>query len=193
MHVILAGLRQSLGPERYRLVLVKAGVPEVFADVSQQGRNWPQANHQMVGSITRAVFDLYPADAGFLLFGSGRAQFELARKNLPIQVYLLPPLLKALPLDLRMKTVLEQAARDNRQLTNSDPRVVREGNVFYLIDTASPTCAGQTTSYPMCLSRAGLITAAMEWLTGRADVKASEETCRAMGAQECRFRVPIPR
>jgi hypothetical protein len=100
--VILRALNEVLGDEEFHKVLARAGLPAVYANLAGQGREWPEATHNMTGSVTRAVFDLYPGKAEEYLMAAGRAQFRHARENLPMHINMLQGMLKALP-GVRMK------------------------------------------------------------------------------------------
>jgi predicted hydrocarbon binding protein len=105
-----------------------------------------------------------PRGARSLIFRTGKIVFAKSLEQMGAEMGLNPTALKLMPLDTRVKRLLEALARGNAQQGDIDALVTEEpGRLLYTL-TRCPECWGRSgLSHSICEGMVGFIQAAIEW------------------------------
>ena len=140
-------------------------------------------------TVVKAVEDFYgPRAARASLIRVGRATFQYAMKEHPATLGLAGLALKILPLNMQMKTVLNNVANGMTKDLNEPAHVQEQADCYLYIKDACGACQGRKAERPVCFTTAGALLESLKWATGK-HFDVSETDCRAMGRSTCTFRV----
>jgi predicted hydrocarbon binding protein len=98
-------------------------------------------------------------------------------------------LIRGLPKSVRRKPALELLARILSAASGNITVHTLDLDLL-LVDQASPTALNQTDDAPVCFVTFGLIRECLYWADGQ-EHDIEERACRAMGAQQCEFKITI--
>jgi predicted hydrocarbon binding protein len=140
-------------------------------------------------AVVKAVEDFYgPRAARASLIRVGRATFQYAMKEHPATLGLAGLALKVLPLNVQMKTVLNNVAGGMTKDLNEPAHVEEQADCYLYVKEACGACQGRKAEKPVCFTTIGAILEALKWATGK-NFDVSETVCRATGGSTCTFRI----
>ena len=145
-----------------------------------------------VGRVTQALIDLYgERGAGALLRRVGRVQFLKWQEAYPAALGVAGVALKALPPSARVKMVLKAVAMAAKQIVDVQAAVEDVDHRLRFSAKQCPYCSGVHNDQPFCMTAIGALEEVTRWATGERWI-VTEETCRAAGADACRFLLLPP-
>lgn len=140
-----------------------------------------------LAALQAAMREQYGRGARGMLNRVGEAAWLALRRDDSLGDKALRVLRRGLPRNLRVRQTLEELARHLRG-SDGDVSVHLLDVDLYLVDRTSDSTLGQAADQPICWVTMGMIEAAL-WQVLGSDVDVEEVTCRAMGAEACKFRV----
>lgn len=141
-------------------------------------------------SLIQAVTRYYGRGARALLVHAGRLAFKELLRDQALRAGLYRVMFVGLRQHARQKVALNWLARE-MALPNGRVVVREENGRLVLLDHESDATLGCEAHEPMCWFTLGEIQAALRWATGR-EYDVVEVTCKATGAELCRFEIGEP-
>ena len=140
-------------------------------------------------TVVKAVEDFYgPRAARASLIRVGRATFQYALKEHPATLGLAGLALKMMPLNMQMKTVLNNVASGMTKDLHEPAHVEEQSDCFLYVKEACGACQGRKANKPVCFTTVGAILESLKWAAGK-NFDVSETVCRATGGPTCTFRI----
>ena len=140
-------------------------------------------------TVVKAVEDFYgPRAARASLIRVGRATFQYAMKEHPATLGLAGLALKLLPLNMQMKTVLNNVANGMTKDLHEPAHVEEQPDCYLYVKDACGACQGRQAAKPLCFTTVGAILESLKWASGK-NFEVTETVCRAVGGPTCTFRV----
>ena len=169
--LILSGVLLSPSVIEMDMVLSLDGMraAEIYALVQQSLRLfYGRGARGILLRIGQGMWEHHVAQADF----REKAELEIARR---------------LPVPARRRHILDLVAALLRE-GGGEISVHTLDLDFLLVDHASASAFGQSSSEPICLVTLGMLQQALSWATGlEPDIE--EITCKAMGAPTCEFKI----
>ena len=189
LRTLFEAIEEVMGANGTKAVL-KAGGLSRFMD------NYPPNNTEMgvsfndYGATEQAVEDFYGRrGARAMLVRIGRATFQYTLKEQPAILGLAGIALKALPMGMRMKVVLDRVSKLPTRTSTSRPTCARN-----LMPTTSwwrnaPADGDLNTTIRLVSSPSVCCRKPSAWATGK-NFRIEEVACIAHGASACVYRIP---
>jgi bacteriochlorophyll 4-vinyl reductase len=188
MRLALSSTEATLGTSGYHAVLNMAGLDRLLETPPPDNAKLETPGADF-SALLNAILSMYgEVSTRGLLRRWGAAFAEAGVKRRP-SALLLRPMLSLLPLQRRMRTLLDalvneaDAARGEALHTLTDERdqyVVTFNDCLY--------CAGMRPLEPICYTIVGTLEAVLQWGTGR-DFNVREVKCAAHGEAACVFEI----
>ena len=184
--VAIQTVTEIIGESGAKTILKRAGMLEYLQDGKLALGVKPTFGD--VGRVTTAMIDIYgERGAGAMLKRAGRVQFTKWREAYPAAIGLAGVALKALPVGIRLKTVLKAVSVAAKQIAGVDTEVSDGENGSLVFKTHQcPYCSGVQTHSPFCLTAVGALDEVGHWATDQR-WSTVETECRANGAETCTF------
>jgi bacteriochlorophyll 4-vinyl reductase len=188
MRLALTSTEQTLGQSGYYAVVNVAGLnrlleapPPDNTRLDTPGEDFAALLNgilKMYGEIpTRGVFRRWDATFG-----------RLGVKRRP-SATLLRPMLSLLPLQRRVRTILDALIREADTARGEALHTLSERPDFYILTFRDCLyCDGMHPAEPICFTLVGTLEVVLKWGTGR-DFMVREVKCRARGAAACVFEI----
>jgi len=158
--------------------------------------NYPPNNTEMAvnfaeyGAAEQAVEDFHGRrGARAMLVRIGRATFQYTLKEQPAVLGLAGIALKALPMGMRLKLVLERITRAANEDVDQPAHVREEPDAHYFVVEECPCHWRPRHEGPACFVTVGVLQEAVTWATGKM-FKIEEVACISNGASACVYRIP---
>ena len=188
MRLAMSSTETTLGKNGYYAVVHVAGLDRLL-DALPPDNTQLETPGEDFSALLNAVFNMYGEVSTRGLFRRWGATFgEAAVKRRP-SAALLRPLLSLLPLQRRVRTILDavvneaNAARGEALHTLADRR-----DQYILTFNDCLYCVGVHPAEPICYSIVGTLEAVLKWGTGR-DFAVREVKCSARGDAACVFEI----
>jgi bacteriochlorophyll 4-vinyl reductase len=188
MRLALTSTEATLGKSGYHAVMHVAGLDRLL-DAPPPDNSKLETPGDDFSALLNAILNMYGEASSRGLFRRWGATFAgTAVKRRP-SAALLKPMLSLLPLQRRVRTVLNALVNEANNtrgeplhtLTNKrDQYVVTFNDCLY--------CAGMHPAEPICYPIIGLLETVLKWGTGR-DFTVREVKCAARGAAACVFEI----
>ena len=188
MRLALTSTEQTLGKSGYYAVLQVAGL-------NAYGETPPPDNHHLetpgdqFAALFNGMLTMYgegPARGLFRRWGNVFGMTALKRRP---SAALLKPLLRVLPMQRRIRTILDAVADEANQTRGAPLHTLHDdADHYHLAFQDCLYCRGLHPAEPICYSIVGTLEAVLKWGTGR-DFAVREEQCHARGAEACVFEV----
>ncbi|RME89856.1 MAG: hypothetical protein D6770_03625 [Anaerolineae bacterium] len=185
-HFVAATVAE-FGRQSLEVVLHNAGLAGDIITPDALARLDAESAAQAYANLQRAIRLYYGRGARGALLRIGGETWRRLLADAPLTVKAQARFVRSLPVDMRPKPILDLLARllSARQ---GDVTVHTLDLDLLLVDRISPTTLGQSDDEPICYVTLGMAREALVWATEHApDI--AETACRAMGAQECEFKV----
>ncbi len=189
LRTLFEAVEEVMGSNGTRAVL-KAGGLERFIN------NYPPNNTDLgvtfadYGATEQAVEDFYGTrGARAILTRIGRATFQYTLKEQPAILGLASIALKALPMGMRMKLVLERVTKAANEDVNQPAYLREEQDAYYFVVEECPCRWRPPHTSPACFVTVGVLQEAMAWATGK-NFRIEEVACISNGAAACVYRIP---
>ena len=188
LRVLFLSMEEVMGPNGVSAVLNASGLTRFVKNYPPNDLT-PCVPFEDYATVVKAVEDFYgPRAARASLIRVGRATFQYAMKEHPATLGLAGLALKILPLNMQMKTVLNNVANGMTKDLNEPAHVQEQADCYLYIKDACGACQGRKAERPVCFTTAGALLESLKWATGK-HFDVSETDCRAMGRSTCTFRV----
>ncbi len=149
-----------------------------------------EAHFADYGAAEQAVEDFYgPRGARAMLIRIGRVTFQYTLKEQPAILGLAGLAMKALPMGMRMKLVLDNITNAANKDVNLKAHLREEPDAYYYVNEECPCRWRPKHDKPACFATLGVLQEAMSWATGK-NFKVEEVTCISNGASACVYRIP---
>lgn len=189
LRTLFLAIEEVMGVNGTRTVL-KAGGLQRFVDNYPPNNTALESTFADYGAAEQAVEDLYGSrGARAILMRIGRATFQYTMREQPAILGLAGLAIKALPMGMRMKLVLERVAKAANEDVNQPAHLREEPNAFYFVVEECPCRWRPPHTSPACFVTVGVLQEAMYWATGR-NFRVEEVACISNGAAACVYRIP---
>jgi hypothetical protein len=187
--IILASMRQVLGPERLNEVLRVAGQEHLLGTRSLAGadKRFPFETVSALQSGTEAVFGVragrqlnYRVGQGTLTLGLKDFDPILGIADLPMRL---------MPLGMKFRVGLDVFAGVFNQFSDQIVKLSETETHHLWVIERCPVCWGRQADEPCCHLAGGLLEEAIFWGTGGRRFKVEEVQCIAHGAPTCTFQI----
>jgi predicted hydrocarbon binding protein len=189
VRTLLEAIQEVIGENGTNAILKAAGLERFVG-------NFPPNNTEMAstfadyGAAEQAVEDFCGArGARAMLMRIGRATFRYTLKEQPAILGLAGIALKALPMEMRMKMVLENITKAANRDVNQPAHLREEADAFYFVAEECPCRWRPKHEKPACFATVGVLQEAMNWATGK-NFRIEEVACISNGASACVYRIP---
>ena len=189
MYRFVETLSNEIGKETYHAVISKSSMsrdwrsPEFFLTLDEK------LTSQAYAKLQAALRTYYGRGGRGILLRIGSKLWEPILNDAPFPVKAQATLLRSLPKSLRRKPALDLLA-NILSFKRGDITAHTLDLDLLFVDRTSPTTIDQNDDTPVCFVTLGLIRECLFWATGdEHDIE--ERACRAMGAQQCEFKITI--
>lgn len=188
---ILDAARSVVGVEVWGRALEGSGLAR-YREALPPANPEPGVRFEEISAFCQQIRELFGPEGGRTLRRIGH---EVLRRDLEAYgwvanlIRMVSSILQA-PLE-RAYNALQRGANVVRLETGSAPRVWREGAVLYWENPSCPYCVGIPCGEPCCDLPAGVLEALVAWALDRPveTFQVTEEACRGMGHEACRYRI----
>jgi hypothetical protein len=188
MRLALTSTELTLGKSGYYAVLHVAGL-DAYAETPPPDSHAVEIPGEHFAALFNGIFTMYgegPSRGLFRRWGTVFGTTALKRRP---SAALLKPLLKVLPLQRRLHTVLDAVVAEANQTRGAPLQTLQDAIDHYTITFRDCLyCDNLHPSEPVCYTVVGILEAALKWGTGR-DFAVTEVQCRARGAAACVFEI----
>lgn len=189
LRTLFMAIEEVMGTNGTRAVL-KAGGLEHFIDHYPPNNTALESRFADYGAAEQAVEDFYgPRGARAILTRIGRATFQYTLHEQPAILGLAGLAIKALPMGMRMKLVLERVAKAANEDVNQPAYLREERDAYYFVVEECPCRWRPRHTSPACFVTVGVLQEAMHWATGK-NFRVEEVVCISNGAAACVYRIP---
>ncbi len=188
VHMLLTVTEEQKGKEVTNGILRLARLEKYIG-------NYPPGNSELdvhlseYGRLQQAIEDFYgPLESKPIMVEIGRATFHKGVEVLPRLFGVARFALQALPLQMRVKLVLDRLAKTSTELAL--PTDVEEFDDYYLFSAHTCPCVfrERRAGGPCCHITAGVLSEALRWAT-REEFEVWEMECLNQGDAACKYRV----
>ena len=188
LRVLFLSMEEVMGQNGVSAVLNAAGLTRFVRSYPPNDLT-PCVPFEDYATVVKAVEDFYgPRAARTSLIRVGRATFQYAMKEHPAALGLAGLALKVLPLNMQIKTVLNNVANAMTRNLHEPAHIEEQADCYLYVKDACSACHGRKAERPVCFTTAGAILESLKWATGK-HFDVSETACRAMGGATCTFRI----
>jgi len=188
MRLALNSAELTLGTSGYYAVLQVAGL-DAYAETLPPNSHDLETPAAHFAALFNGILTMYgegPARGLFRRWGAIFGTTALKRRP---SAALLRPLLRVLPLQHRVRTILNAVADESDQARGAQLHTVRDAADQYTLTFRDCLyCDGLHPAEPICYTIVGTLEAALKWGTGR-DFAVREVQCQARGAGACVFEI----
>ena len=188
LRVLFLSMEEVMGQHGVNAVLNASGLTRFVS-------NYPPSNleacvpFEEYATVVKAVEDFYgPRAARAQLIRVGRTTFQYALKEHPATLGLAGLALKVMPLNMQMKTVLNNVAVGMTKNLHEPSHVEEQADCFVYVKEVCGACQGRQAEKPVCFTTTGAILESLKWATGK-NFNVTETVCRAVGGPTCTFRI----
>jgi len=187
--ILLLSIEDVLGHNPLVRLLSLAGCPD-YVNAPPPGTSDRQFPFEVVGSLTRALLDLYgPRSGRGVAMRVGRMCFKHGIREYGPMMGVSELAFQLLPLSMK----LEKGSRALADLFNNQTdQVVRlqetPDTLYWHIDRCAQ-CWGVQSPQPCCLITVGLLQEALLWISGGKTFLVEEQACMACGDECCTIAI----
>jgi predicted hydrocarbon binding protein len=197
LNILLTQVEEMMGRRSLIMLLRQNGLAGYIDNLPAKDES-PSITVDQYSHLLAGIYDTFGARGARSLFlrGGHLGAAEMRRQH-PAQFALAGTALKLLPLDTRMRLVLERLVEQNEELYGTPHHLDEEDAAFVVEMPSCPHCAeisrhtfavDQPASRPVCHVPLAMIDEMVEWVTRQKHL-VEEVACIAMGDPACRFRV----
>jgi bacteriochlorophyll 4-vinyl reductase len=188
MRLALTSTEMTLGKSGYYAVLQVAGL-DAYAETPPPDNHHLETPGENFAALFTGIFTMYgesPARGLFRRWGNVFGATALRRRP---SAALLKPLLRVLPIQRRIHTILDAVIGEANQTRGALLHTLQDEADHYTMTFRDCLyCAGLHPAEPICYAIVGTLEAALKWGTGR-DFAVREVQCHARGAEACVFKI----
>ena len=189
LRTLFEAIEEVMGTNGIKAVLKSGGLGRFVGNYPPNDTEL-NAHFADYGAAEQAVEDFYgPRGARAMLIRIGRATFQYTLKEQPAILGLAGLAIKALPMGMRMKLVLDNITKAANKDVNLKAHLREEPDAYYYVNEECPCRWRPKHDKPACFATLGVLQEAMAWATGK-NFKIDELACMANGASACVYRIP---
>lgn len=182
-------LSTELGHQTAIAVIKKTGLPKEWL----HDDNFANLNNEQsalaYARLQSALRSYYGRGARGILLRIGSKLWDELLNDTSFGIKAQATLIRGLPKFLRRKQALDLLGRILSANKNDITTHTLDLDLL-LVDSASSTTLNQTDDTPICFVTFGLIRECLFWAIGE-EHNIEEQTCKAMGARQCEFKITI--
>ena len=197
LNILLTQVEETMGRRSLIMLLRRNGLAGYIDNLPPRDEV-PCITVDQYSHLLASIYDTFGAQGARSIFlKGGHLDAAEMRRQHPAQFALAGTALRLLPLDTRMRIVLEKLAEQSEDLYGT-PHHLDENDVAFVIEMpACPHCAeisrhtsaaDRHVGRPVCHVPLGVIDEMVEWVTGQRHL-VEEVACIALGDPACCFRV----
>jgi len=187
-HVTFKAIQEIVGKNGLDAILKLAGLDNLI-------NNFPPKNREKVfdfsnySAINHAIREIYGSRGGRVLaVRAGRATFDELLKSYGAMVGMTDLAMRLVPLKAKMSLGLNAMAKVFNSVSDQETSVEERQNEFVYKVHNCPACWGfEDAESPICFMQVGLLKEGLNWLSNGKEFYVYEDTCHAMGAEDCTF------
>ncbi len=189
MRQFVEALSSEVGHDTLSAVLSKAGLPEEWAHSAHFSALDSIQTAQAYARLQAALRTYYGRGARGILLRIGAKLWSRLLDDAGLGTKAQSSLIRGLPKAIRRKPALELLAKFLGVKTG-DSTVHSLDLDLLFVDHVSAAASNQTDDEPICFVTLGLIRECLFWAVGQ-EHDIEERACRALGAQQCEFKITI--
>jgi bacteriochlorophyll 4-vinyl reductase len=188
MRLALSSTEAALGSSGYHAAVHVAGLDRLL-EAPPPNNVKLETPGEDFSALLNAILDMYgevPTRGLFRRWGGAFGTTAVKRR---LSAMLLRPMLSLLPLQRRMRTVLD-ALVNEANIARGEPlhTLTDRRDQYVLTFNDCLYCANMHPAEPICYTVIGTLEAVLKWGTGR-DFAVRETACAALGAAACVFEI----
>jgi predicted hydrocarbon binding protein len=189
---VLAATREVLGLKQLDVALNQAELDRLVGVTLPDDQNQVMSVEEFARFLEAVAASVANPRAGRqLLRRIGRAWFDGVLRGQPLLFALARPAMNIMPLERRIRFVLEAwVSALTRTNPGAEAWVEEAGVSLAYVEHTCPVCFARESELPICHLILGVLEAAVQWATGKKR-SVTETNCRASGADACRFVIDL--
>lgn len=189
MRITLIALEEAMGKRGLDTLLNLAHLPQ-FISTYPESNLGKKIDFSEFSMLNGALEELYGHHGGrSLALCAGRATFQSALGMFGSRAGVESPLFMELPVQQKLLLGLQGIALTFSQTTDQKSVLQQTPEGFLFTIEQCPQCYGRHSETPCCHLTAGLLMAALKWLTGGGEFRVTETRCKAMGDSVCEYTI----
>ena len=188
MRLALTSTEMTLEKNGTYAVLHVAGL-DAYVETPPPDNHYLETPGEHFAALFNGIFTMYgegPARGLFRRWGASFGTTALKRRPTAM---LLKPLLRVLPMQRRVRTILDAVIGEANQTRGAELHTLLDAIDHYTLTFQDCLyCAGLHPAEPICYAIVGTLEAVLKWGTGR-DFAVREVQCHARGAEACVFEI----
>ena len=187
----LRAAREILGVDELREVLKKSGLERYIENLPPQNSE-REVSFDEITKFCLAIHERYGPEGSKVLRKVGRRTLEMDLEAYGWFVNLVRMIIMVFSSPRsRVYNALKRAAEAVERETGSKPRVWMEGEDLFWENPYCPYCEEASWPEPCCDLPAGMLEGLVAWVLNQPveAVHVTEEACKAIGDNACRYRI----
>jgi hypothetical protein len=168
------------------------------ADLSSYIKNYPPDDMELqfdfadLAAINVGLEHLYGTRGGLgFAMSIGQIAFSSGLRRFGAMRGIAHPAFKSLPIDKQIDFGLRGLASVFSNFSDQETEIEHDGDDYLVRLDISPFAWGRQSDRPVCHTMAGLIQESLKYTTAEHTCFVRETECRAMGAEQCVFKIKI--
>jgi predicted hydrocarbon binding protein len=186
--IALLSYQEVLGKSGLNSILHLAGLPNLIDNFppADMERGFDFADYT---AVLMAMEEIYGGRGGRgLALRAGRATFKDILDNFGAMAGVSDLAFKIMPLNMKMKFGLSQAAGTFSKVSDQQTSLQEEHDSFIWTIHKCPSCWTRTgADKPVCFVTIGFLQAALNWVSAGREFRVNESKCCAVGDTVCEF------
>ncbi len=186
MHVLLHSVEKVTGEKGVNAILRNAGMSQYVGNFppNEFVYNIPYSDYS---AFCRSMEEFYGRAARAMQMRVGQEMFSYGLNEQPRLLGVAATAMKFMPMQMKMKFVLEKMTRTIRENVGVDCGLRDDGDHYTFVVNMCPYCYNRTTEIG-CNALVGTFTASLRWAAGKT-FPVEEVSCRGKGESTCSFRI----
>jgi len=188
MRLALSSTETTLGKSGYHAVIHVAGLDRLLETPPPDNTQLETPGDDF-SALLNAILNMYGESSSRGLFRRWGVAFATTAVKRRPSAKLLKPLLTLLPLQRRVRTVLDALVSEANIARGAELHTLTDRPDQYVVTFNDCLyCAGMHPAEPICFTVVGTLEATLKWGTGR-DFTVREVKCHARGDAACVFEI----
>lgn len=186
MYTLLHAVEKVTGEKGVNAILRNAGMGAYVGNFPPNEFLFNIPYHDY-SAFCRSLEEFYGRAAKAMQLRVGQEMFDYGLNEQPRLLGVAATAMKFMPLQMKMKFVLEKMTRTIRENVGVDCLLRDNGDHYTFVVNICPYCYGRTTEIG-CNALVGTFTASLRWAAGKT-FPVEEISCRGKGDETCSFRI----
>lgn len=185
----LLAMEDVMGKNGLAAVLSLAGLESALRDFPPDTLS-RQFDFAYMAALNQALEELYgPRGGRGMALRIGRATVSQGMKTFGALAGMADPAFQTLPHEKRVQVGLDALAAVFSRFSDQESLVQHQDKTYLFIVENSPMAWGRNAEKPVCHALVGIIQEVLSYATGGYEFHVQEISCRAVGGEDCVFRV----